>query len=148
MQLPDYLQPRFDQFIHSKMNQVMAETSTFSLNKSYEYFALIFTEVLNGENYKVQMDKARLKYEQDLKKARQEAKKARQEAEKTRQEAEKTRQEAAEKTRQEAEVRSKQRTNTILKLYHLKSWTVEQISEMMELDIEFVKNLIQNNQLP
>jgi hypothetical protein len=143
MQLPDYLQPRFDHFIHSKINQVMAETSTFSLNKSYEYFALLFTEVLNGENYQVQMEKARLKYEQDLKKARlkyeQDLKKARQEAEKTRQE--------AEKTRQEAEKRTKQRINTILKLYHHKLWTVEQIAEMMELEMDEVKNVIQNNPL-
>ncbi|MEN9611411.1 MAG: hypothetical protein RLZZ628_2225 [Bacteroidota bacterium] len=125
----------------------MAETSTFSLNKSYEYFALIFTEVLNGENYQVQMEKARLKYEQELLIAREETKKERREAEKARREAaEKTRQEA-EKARQEAEIRSKQRTNTVLKLYHLKSWTVEQIAEMMELEVDVVKTLIQNNQL-
>jgi hypothetical protein len=139
MQLPDYLKPRFDHFIQLKVNQVMAETSTFSLNKSYEYFALLFTEALNGENYQVQMEKARLKYEQELKKAREELKKARQEVKKASQE--------AEKTRQEAETRSKQRTNTILKLFHLKSWTVEQIAEMMELEVDVVKNLIQNNQL-
>ncbi len=132
MQLPDYLQPRFDQFIQSKVNQVMAETSTFSLNKSYEYFALIFTKALYGENYQVQMEKQRLQYEVALKQAHQEVEKTRQEAE---------------KTRQEAEVRSKQRISTILKLYHLKSWTVEQIAEMMELEIEVVKSLIQNNQL-
>jgi DNA-directed RNA polymerase specialized sigma24 family protein len=93
------------------------------------------------------MEKARLKYEQELLIAREETKKERREAEKARREAaEKTRQEA-EKARQEAEIRSKQRTNTVLKLYHLKSWTVEQIAEMMELEVDVVKTLIQNNQL-
>jgi hypothetical protein len=132
MQLPDGLKPRFNEFLKSKVNALMAQVSTFSLNKSYEDFALIFTELIHGENYQVMMQKQRVRHEQELKKARAEAKKARQEAE---------------KTRQEAEMRSKQRINTILKLFHLKSWTVEQIAEMMELEVDVVKNLIQNNQL-
>jgi hypothetical protein len=133
MQLPDSLKPRFNEFLKSKVDKIMVQTSHFSLNQAYEDFALIFTEVLHGENYQVQMKKQRLQYEAELKKAHQETELIRQEAE---------------KTRQEAEMRSKQRISTILKLYYLKSWTVEQIAEMMELDIEFVKNLIQNNQLP
>jgi hypothetical protein len=46
MQLPDDLKPRFDDFLKLKVDNIMAKTSTFSLNQAYEDFALIFTEVL------------------------------------------------------------------------------------------------------
>ncbi|MEO0042005.1 MAG: hypothetical protein RL329_1453 [Bacteroidota bacterium] len=141
----------------------MAKTSTFSLNQAYEDFALIFTEVLNGENYRVQFENQRLKFLSEIKKARAEmrkaqkntekaemkAEKAQMEAEnqkeKAQKEIEKAQMEAEEKAKKEIERRSQERMNTVLKLYHLKSWTIEQIAEIMELETTLIQSWIQNN---
>ncbi len=88
MLLPSDLTEVFNQYVKSKINQVMSELNTFSLNDSYETFACIFTEVLHGEDYHKMIAKAqaeaaqnmRREMEQLLAQERLAAEKARQEA--------------------------------------------------------------------
>jgi bifunctional ADP-heptose synthase (sugar kinase/adenylyltransferase) len=88
MLLPNDLTELFNQYVKSKINQVMSELNTFSLNDSYETFACIFTEVLHGEDYHKMIAKAqaeaaeKMRLEMDLLLAqeRSNAEKARQEA--------------------------------------------------------------------
>jgi hypothetical protein len=88
MLLPNDLTDLFNQYVKSKINQVMSELNTFSLNDSYETFACIFTEVLHGEDYHKMIAKAqaeaaeKMRLEMDLLLAqeRSNAEKARQEA--------------------------------------------------------------------
>jgi hypothetical protein len=109
MLLPNDLKPLFDQFVKSKITQVMSELNTFSLNDSYETFACIFTEVLHGEDYHKMIAKARAET----------AEKARQEMEQVlaqeRLASEKARQEAAKLLIQERLAAEKERSQAVQK---------------------------------
>ena len=127
MRLSDDMKKEFNEFLNSKLNQTMIKTKPFDFAEASEDISRLFFIKRYGEDMESFVKRYEDQRERDKEQLRIKAEQERIKAEQERIKAE------------------QERMKYILKLYHIKYMTADQIAELLELDLQWVKKVISDD---